>query len=400
MSELKIPKEVREFYYITHIDNIPSIVSKGILAHKSLVDGTIIPTQIYEDEIVSRRRNILTPDKKELWKYANLFFNPKNAMLYRVICEKTVWKIAIIAVAKEVVRIKDVFVTDGNAAHSATSFFRPETERLSDIAFEASKIFWKEDGSKRKNMAECLVPDRVAPELIESIFVASLPVKEKVEQSLGSENKIPIVRMPELFFLARREYKIPPNIKIRNGDMFFSRAQTLTISVNTVGVMGAGLAARAKYQFPEVYVFYQGLCKRKELSMGEPYLFNELEISADEQLADEPDTLTCSKGPTWFLLFPTKRHWKEKADIKGIEQGLQWVVNNYKKCGIESLAMPALGCGLGGLEWKDVGPLMCKYLSKLDIPVFIYLPNEKAIPFEQTTPDFLLSNKANQSALL
>jgi O-acetyl-ADP-ribose deacetylase (regulator of RNase III) len=387
MAEVKIPGEIREFYYITHIDNIPSILSKGILAHKSLVEGMITPTQIYEEDIVSRRKKIVTPDQKELWEYANLFFNAKNAMLYRVVCEKSVWKIAIIAVSKEVAKLNGVFITDGNAAHSATRFFKPDTRRLLEVSEEASKIFWKEDGSKRKNMSECLVPCRVPPEYIESIFVANIPVKETVEKNIGS--KISVVRMPELFFLAEKEYRVPPNIKLRLGDMFFSRAQTLTISVNTVGIMGAGLAARAKYQFPEVYVFYQGLCKRKELKMGEPYLFNELELSADVQLADEPDTLTCSKGPTWFLLFPTKRHWRDKADLQGIEKGLQWIVDNYKRKGIKSLAMPALGCGLGGLEWEQVGPLMCKYLSKLEIEVYIYLPNEKAIPYWQKTPEFL-----------
>jgi O-acetyl-ADP-ribose deacetylase (regulator of RNase III) len=390
VNELKIPRVIREFYYITHIDNIPSIASKGILAHKFLTDGTITPTQIYEKDIVSRRQDIETPDKKKLWEYANLFFNAKNAMLYRVVCEKGASNLAIVAIAKEVVLLKDVFITDGNAAHSLTKFFKPETRLLSEIAYEASKVFWREDGSKRKNMAECLIPEKVAPQFIEAILVAKFSTKQKVDQSLGKDNKIPIVNLPDLFFLPLEEHIVPPNIRVRCGDMFFSRAQTLTISVNTVGVMGAGLAARAKYQFPDVFLFYQTLCKDKRLRMGQPYLFNKLELSADEQLADEPDTLKCSSGPTWFLLFPTKRHWKEQADIQGIEEGLQWVVNNYKDKGIKSLAMPALGCGLGGLDWKDVGPLMCNYLSKLDIPVFIYLPNEKDIPYEQKTPSFLL----------
>jgi O-acetyl-ADP-ribose deacetylase (regulator of RNase III) len=100
--------------------------------------------------------------------------------------------------------------------------------------------------------------------------------------------------------------------------------------------------------------------------------------------------MRCLNGETWFLLFPTKRNWREDADISGIETGLQWIVANYKNEGIKSLALPALGCGLGNLEWKQVGPLMCKYLSLLDIPVFIYLPTEKKIPEEFLNPRFLL----------
>ncbi|NET72024.1 MAG: DUF4433 domain-containing protein, partial [Sphaerospermopsis sp. SIO1G2] len=80
-----------------------------------------------------------------------------------------------------------------------------------------------------------------------------------------------------------------------------------------------------------------------------------------------------------------------KADIEGIEQGLNWLQENYKQEGIKSLAIPALGCGLGKLEWSDVGPLMCKYLSNLEIHVSIYLPTDRKIPPEQLTRNFLLN---------
>jgi len=81
----------------------------------------------------------------------------------------------------------------------------------------------------------------------------------------------------------------------------------------------------------------------------------------------------------FLLLFPTKNHWRENADLIGIEQGMCWLEANYKKEGIKSLALPALGCGLGNLEWKDVGPMMCKHLVDFDIPVQIYLLAEKQV---------------------
>jgi len=171
--------------------------------------------------------------------------------------------------------------------------------------------------------------------------------------------------------------------------MFFSRMQTLTVSVNVVGIMGKGVASRAKYQFPDVYVEYQDACRRGQLKMGKPYLYKR-ESSADYELADEPATLSKANAETWFLLFATKRHWREPADIQGIERGLQWLLENYKQQGIKELALPALGCGLGQLNWKDVGPLLCKYLSALDISVAIYLPVEREIPEEQLAKEFLL----------
>jgi len=69
---------------------------------------------------------------------------------------------------------------------------------------------------------------------------------------------------------------------------------------------------------------------------------------------------------------------------------LKWIQENYKKEGILSLSVPALGCGLGWLEWEQVGPIMCHYLSALDIPVQVYLPAEKDVSEQFLTKDFLL----------
>jgi O-acetyl-ADP-ribose deacetylase (regulator of RNase III) len=197
---------------------------------------------------------------------------------------------------------------------------------------------------------------------------------------------------PYTFFQPARVYKITPNLFVREGDMFFSRAQTLTVSVNTVGIMGKGVASRAKYQFPDVYVHYQDLCRARQLKMGKPALYKR-EKSFDFELADEPESLENANNETWFLLFPTKKHWREDADIKGIEQGLQWILENYQKEGIKTLALPALGCGLGNLEWKEVGPLLCSYLSALKIPAYIYLPAEKEVSNDLLSPEFLLKER-------
>jgi O-acetyl-ADP-ribose deacetylase (regulator of RNase III) len=79
--------------------------------------------------------------------------------------------------------------------------------------------------------------------------------------------------------------------------------------------------------------------------------------------------------------------------LPGIEEGLTWVLDNYKAEGIQSLAMPALGCGLGKLEWKDVGPMMCRYLAQMDIPVSIYLPRESQLNEALLTAGYLLAKK-------
>jgi O-acetyl-ADP-ribose deacetylase (regulator of RNase III) len=381
----------KSLYYITHIDNVPSILQRGILSHAVVEDRNIPFTPIYDREIVSNRRRKSTPSGDTLWDFANLYFQPRNPMLYRVMNEKSRSDIVIIAVRPDVLSLPDIFISTGNAA-SEQSEILPAKEGIKVVSQMWDVInneWWKtEDGSKRKIMAECLVPDLVRPEYVQAIYVANHAAADKV-RTLLPQSEIPVVPEPQMFFQPLSTRRITSNISLVEGDMFFSKMQTLTISVNTVGIMGKGLASRAKYQFPDTYVVYQDVCRQKKLQMGKPYLYKR-ETYLDEELADDPATLPSLNSNKWFLLFATKRHWREASDINGIEKGLAWVQDNYKKEGVQSLAMPALGCGLGGLKWQDVGPLMCKYLSQVDINVGIYLPREQQILAEQLTPDFLL----------
>ena len=177
-------------------------------------------------------------------------------------------------------------------------------------------VWWNEGGLKRKIMAECLVPSVVSPKLINAIYVSNLNVFNKVRESLNPFMSNPeIICEPNFFFQPNYKTEISDFISVVRGDMFFSNMQTLTVSVNCVGIMGKGLASRAKYQFPDVYVYYQDLCKKGTLSMGKPFLFKR-ERSIEYQLADEPQELGTLNSAKWFLLFPTKRHWRDNSDIK------------------------------------------------------------------------------------
>ncbi len=389
------PQRVTGLFYITHIDNIPSLLEKGILSHEQIVSRNIQFTPIYDEGIVSNRRDIHTPDGRTLWNFTNLYFQARNPMLYRVLHEKPENEIAVISVQPDVLGRSDIYVSTGNAAHSSSDILNTSEMKkaLRQIIRNTVGVEWWNDlnGSKRKIMAECLVPDMLPPDYIQSIYVANHTAKEKVEKAIP-HIELPIITEPMMFFLPSRRFQLTSNLFVAEGDMFFSRMQTLTVSVNVVGIMGKGLASRAKYQFPDVYVYYQDLCRKRKLQMGKPQLYKR-EASFEHDLADEPSTLLNANSEKWFLLFPTKHHWKERADIKGIEEGLQWLTINYEKEGIKSLAVPALGCGLGRLEWRDVGPIMCRYLKEIKFPVSIYLPTEKNIPDEFLSKDFLLSKK-------
>jgi len=147
-----------QLFYITHINNIPSILQKGILSHSIIENQEIKYTQIYDKEIISNRKDVRITDNKDLWEYANLYFQPRNAMLYRVVHEQSPEKIAVLAIDKNVTQLPGVFVTNGNAA-SLLSDIMPMTQQIyyrviNQLKEVFDSVYWTdEDGSKRKIMA-------------------------------------------------------------------------------------------------------------------------------------------------------------------------------------------------------------------------------------------------------
>lgn len=143
-------------------------------------------------------------------------------------------------------------------------------------------------------------------------------------------------------------------IKFLQGDIFNSNAQTLVATVNCVGIMGKGLAKDFKDRFPEMYKEYVKACKRGELRQGRFFIYDELDKK--------------------ILCFPTKDNWKGPSKYEFIEEGLKNLRQDYMKLGITSIAIPPLGSGLGGLDWKKVKNLIVQYLEGLPIDIEIYEP--------------------------
>lgn len=158
-----------------------------------------------------------------------------------------------------------------------------------------------------------------------------------------------------------------PSVSIREGDIFKSSAQTLVNTVNCVGVMGKGIALGFRKRFPAMHDDYVQRCERGEVRLGRPYLYK-------------------GSNAPWVLNFPTKDHWRSVSRLADIEAGLEYLERNYVAWGIESLAVPPLGSGLGGLEWQVVGPTLYSHLSRLDIPVELYVPF--GTPHDELTPAY------------
>lgn len=138
-------------------------------------------------------------------------------------------------------------------------------------------------------------------------------------------------------------------------DIFESGAQTLVCPVNTMGVMGAGLALVFKIRFPGLLKAYKKACR--------------------DGVFQKEGIFVYDYSPTRKILcFPTKRHWAHPSKLIWIDQGLRVIAKDFGKYGITSLAIPAIGCGKGQLKWEDVSPLIDQYLDPLDLKVGVYLP--------------------------
>jgi O-acetyl-ADP-ribose deacetylase (regulator of RNase III) len=149
-------------------------------------------------------------------------------------------------------------------------------------------------------------------------------------------------------------------LEFKQGNLLEEDANALVNAVNCVGVMGKGIALQFKQAFPENFQQYKKACDAKEMQPGRMF------------------TVPTGKlfNPKYIINFPTKRHWRDKSKIEDIQTGLKALVAEVQQLGITSIAIPALGCGNGGLDWLEVKPLVES--------AFVELPEVKAIAFEPT----------------
>jgi len=151
-------------------------------------------------------------------------------------------------------------------------------------------------------------------------------------------------------------------IHYTKGDILDADVEALVNTVNTVGVMGRGIALHFKQAFPENFKAYAAACDRGEVRPGRMFVF-------------ETDQLR----PGWIINFPTKKHWRGKSRMEFIETGMEALVEEIRERGIRSIAIPPLGSGLGGLDWTQVRPVIERALAKIPgVEVMIYEPGGKA----------------------
>ncbi len=148
-------------------------------------------------------------------------------------------------------------------------------------------------------------------------------------------------------------------IELGRGNILEVEAEALVNTVNCVGVMGKGIALQFKRAFPHNYAAYRKACDAGDVAPGR------MHVHATSSLV----------GPRIIINFPTKRHWRNPSQLDDVTEGLRDLVWIVREHGIQSIAVPPLGCGNGGLDWAQVEPLIRKAFEPLEtVRVILYTP--------------------------
>lgn len=145
----------------------------------------------------------------------------------------------------------------------------------------------------------------------------------------------------------------------KTGDLLAEDAEAQVNAVNCVGLMGGGIALQFKNAYPDNFDAYEKACELGEVRPGRMFVF-------------ETDKTT---NPRYIVNFPTKKHWRDPSRMEDIDAGLNDLKKVVRNKGIKSIAMPALGCGFGGLNWNDVRPRIEEAFSGFEyLNVIIFTP--------------------------
>jgi O-acetyl-ADP-ribose deacetylase (regulator of RNase III) len=151
-------------------------------------------------------------------------------------------------------------------------------------------------------------------------------------------------------------------IRYTTGNLLAAEADALVNTVNTVGVMGKGIALMFKEAFPANYVAYEAACKAGDVEVGHMFVTERRELM----------------GPRWIINFPTKKHWRHPSKLDWVTDGLDDLKALIERLDIRSIALPPLGSGNGGLDWSVVRECIETKLSGLnDVDIIVYEPTSQ-----------------------
>lgn len=153
------------------------------------------------------------------------------------------------------------------------------------------------------------------------------------------------------------------------GNLLTADVEALVNTVNTVGIMGKGIALQFKRAYPAMFKDYTRAVKRGDVRLGRMHVWPTQSMT----------------GPRYIINFPTKGHWRSNSRIGDIERGLSHLAEVLRELQVSSIAVPPLGCGHGGLDWAVVEPLIRQALASVDIDVRLYAPESTPAASDMVT---------------
>ncbi|MBW4705062.1 MULTISPECIES: macro domain-containing protein [unclassified Micromonospora] len=174
-------------------------------------------------------------------------------------------------------------------------------------------------------------------------------------------------------------------IVVSHGNLLTADAEALVNTVNTVGVMGKGIALQFKRAFPANYAAYRAACAAKSVQLGRMFVFDSGLLGTRR----------------YVINFPTKGHWKARSKLSDIQSGLADLVRVVRERRIRSVALPALGCGNGGLDWDVVRPMIEQAFAELpDVQVLVFPPEGAPEPVDMPVATAKPALTAGRATLL
>lgn len=365
-------------YHITHVGNLLSIATCGELrCDSSCGPSGVTPVSIAYQDLKAKRTRWPVEHARQgtLADYVPFYLAPRSPMLY-VIHRGGVGGysggqaevVHMVFSITDIARPEAFVLTNGHAAMALTNQY-DDLARLDQVDWSVLHgKYWHDtdqDGDRaRRRQAELLVAGAVPFSAVRQIGVMTETVAEEVVHRLADAGHSPPVIVREDWYYQF----MPSNLELVRGNLLEADAEALVNTVNTVGVMGKGIALQFKKAYPSVFDEYRRACDAGQVVPGTMQVLQTGQVS----------------GPRLIINFPTKRHWRGKSRLTDIEVGLQDLVRVLAEWEIKSVAVPPLGCGNGGLEWGIVRPRIEAALGGLqDTHVLLYEPAGAPPPREQ-----------------
>lgn len=366
-------------YHIVHVDRLPSIIGTGGLLCDAEIgqrkrSGHQVGTDIGISDIKQRRLRTTLSSRPGLCvgECVPFYFCYRSVMLHAIHVghDELAYRGGQHPIVHLEASLQDTVEwakeNDCRWAFTTTSAATGDFDDYADLS-ELERISW---GSvhkrywrrcKKWKQAEFLVEKFFPWSLVRRIGVCTQETLHRVSGAIATAAHKPVASVePAWYYDADgRERKTVATFKSETSNILEEDAEALVNTVNCVGVMGRGVALEFKRAFPKNFSAYADACKHREVKPGRMFVFETGHLS----------------NPRFVVNFPTKRHWRDKSRMEDIESGLLDLASEIRDRDIRSIAIPALGCGLGGLNWSEVRPKIEEVLGDIsDLHVAVFEP--------------------------